>query len=306
MNISEIEVPNKVQSQTNSSEAISTETKPATSTEILQEAAEHLKGLYGAQLPSLLIEKLVVGAFFTCVKLSNGCGGVAYTPPEMIQRASTRILKGEMPRYHGMKAAEVLNGNLPGPFADVIRLATLNALSVPFFNSDRYSVTSGDDLSSFSQLFAGKRICMVGAIIPLIKRLNQLGVAEIAIVDKKKETQTESILGHFVPLEETEKALANCQTAVFTGASIANGSIETLLGYVPSNVAVAVVGPTAGFIPEPLFRRNVAMIGTVVVTDSDQAIEILSEGGGAYQLFGTCVRKINLINPARILDLQSQ
>jgi uncharacterized protein (DUF4213/DUF364 family) len=276
------------------------------SAKLLDEAAECLIGLYGDQLRLLSIKKLIVGVFFTGVKLSNGCGGVAYTPPEMIQRASTRILKGEMPRYHGMLVSNALRNDLQGPFAEVIRLAILNAMSVPFFSADRYTITSGDDLSSFSQLFAGKRICMVGAIIPLIKRLNKLGVAEIVIVDKKTETQAEAVLGHFVPVGALENALSNCQTAVFTGASIANGSIETLLGYVPGNAAVAVVGPTAGFIPEPLFRRNVAMVGTVVVTDSDRAIEILSEGGGAYQLFGSCVRKINLINRARILELQSQ
>jgi uncharacterized protein (DUF4213/DUF364 family) len=224
----------------------------------------------------------------------------------MIQRASTRILKGQLPKYHGMRVAQLLNGDLPGTFADVIRLATLNALSVPFFQSDRYAVTSGDDLSSFSQIFVGKRICMVGAIVPLLRRLNEIGVAELTIVDKKKETRAETGLGHFVPLHETEKALSRCQTAIFTGASIANGSIETLLRYVPADAAIAVVGPTAGFVPEPLFRRKVALIGTVVVTGSDRALEILSEGGGAYQLFGSCVRKINLMNPSRMLELQYQ
>ena len=53
-------------------------------------------------------------------------------------------------------------------------------------------------------------------------------------------------------------------------------------------------------------RRRVAMVGTVVVTDGDQAMEILSEGGGAYQLFGSCVRKINLINRARLMELQTR
>ena len=72
---------------------------------------------------------------------------------------------------------------------------------------------------------------------------------------------------------------------------------------VPKDAAIAVVGPTAGFVPEPLFRRNVAMVGTVVVTDSDQALEILAEGGGAYQLFGSCVRKINLLNTERLQHL---
>jgi uncharacterized protein (DUF4213/DUF364 family) len=305
MSTSGIKVANNVLSDDKSGHILTADAAHPAPARILDEAAQCLAGLYGGQLSSLSVERLIVGVFFTGVKLSNGCAGVAYTPPEMIQRASTRILKGQMPKYHGMMAAQVLSGDLPGPFADVIRLATLNALSVPFFQSDRYAITSGDDLSGFSQLFQGKRICMVGAIIPLLKRLSKLGAAEIVIVDKKKETQAEAGLGHFVPVEETASALSRCQMAVFTGASIANGSIETLLGYVPEYAAVAVVGPTAGFIPEPLFLRKVALVGTVVVTDGDQAMEILSEGGGAYHLFGSCVRKINLINRARVMELQT-
>jgi uncharacterized protein (DUF4213/DUF364 family) len=305
MSTSGIKVANNVPSDDKSGHILTADAAHPAPARILDEAAQCLARLYGRQLSSLSVERLIVGVFFTGVKLSNGCAGAAYTSPEMIQRASTRILKGQMPKYHGMMAAQVLSGDLPGPFADVIRLATLNALFVPFLQSARYAITSGDDLSGFSQLFQGKRICMVGAIIPLLKRLSKLGAAEIVIVDKKKETQAEAGLGHFVPVEETASALSRCQMAVFTGASIANGSIETLLGYVPEYAAVAVVGPTAGFIPEPLFLRKVALVGTVVVTDGDQAMEILSEGGGAYQLFGSCVRKINLTNRARVMELQT-
>jgi hypothetical protein len=53
---------------------------------------------------------------------------------------------------------------------------------------------------------------MVGAIIPLLKRLNRPGVAEIAIVDEKKETQEEAVLDHIVPVDETASALSRCQT----------------------------------------------------------------------------------------------
>ena len=72
---------------------------------------------------------------------------------------------------------------------------------------------------------------------------------------------------------------------------------------VPKNAAIIVVGPTAGFVPEPLYRRNVALISTAVVSESDRALDILSEGGGAYQLFRGCLRKISLVNPVRMSEL---
>ena len=275
------------------------------STEILDEAAETLRDLYRDELDTLFIERLVVGVFFVGVKLSNGRGGVAYTPPEVVRSAGSRILKGSTPTIRGMRAAEVMNGEIPGPFAGVIRLAALNALSTPFFEDGSHHVDNSGDLSGIPALFSNRRVCMVGAIIPLLKRLKELGAAEVTIIDRKKETQAEAEAGYgtFVPLERTAEALARCETAVFTGAAIANGTIGELFSFTPKDAAIAVAGPTAGFIPEPLFRRNAALVGTAMVTDSDQALEILAEGGGGYRLFGSCVRKINLINMPRLKQL---
>ncbi len=272
---------------------------------ILDEAAKTLRGFYGDKLDDIVIERLVVGIFFVGVKLSNGCGGVAYTPPEIVRAAGNRILKGSSPLIRGMQAAAIIGGNIPSPFAEIIRLATLNALSVPFFEDGRYRTETHIDLSGIPALFSNRRVCMVGAIIPLLKRLKKLKAAEITIIDRKKETQAEAEAGYgtFVPLERTAETLARCETAVFTGAAIANGTITQLIDLVPENAAIAVVGPTAGFVPEPLFRRNIALVGTVVVTDSDLALEILAEGGGGYRLFSNCVRKINLVNVERLQQL---
>lgn len=276
------------------------------SSAILNEAADILRRYYGADMESLFVERVVVGVFFTGVQLSNGCGGIAYTPPETVRRASRHILRGDASSIHGMRAMPVVAGNVPGPFAQIIRLATVNALSARLFQEGYDGLEEGNDLSGVSQLFAGRRICMVGAIVPLLKRIKELGAAEVQVIDRKKQSRSEveRIRGIFLPQEQTAEALARCETAVFTGAAVANGTIEHLLSLVPEGVAVAVVGPTAGFVPDPLFRRGVALVGTSVVTDSDAALDIIAEGGGAYRLFGRCVRKINLLNRRRIEKLK--
>jgi len=302
---------NSLEMLNNHNETAARDTVPGFSGEgnsasILNEAADILRSYYGAAIKSLFIERLVIGVFFTGVKLSNGYGGVAYTPPETVRNASRRILRGSSSTIHGMSANTVISGKIPSPFADVIRLATINALSVPFFQYGRYILEKNDDLSDVSHLFAGRRICMVGAIVPLLKRFKELGVREIKVIDRKKDSKIEVELacGEFLSPEQTAETLAQCETAVFTGAAVANGTIEHLLSLVPKGAAIAVVGPTAGFIPDPLFRRNVALVGTVMVTDSDAALDIIVEGGGAYRLFGSCVRKINILNQERIEQLK--
>jgi uncharacterized protein (DUF4213/DUF364 family) len=274
---------------------------------ILDEAADALAGMYGDKLASLIIERLVVGVFFVGVKLSNGCAGVAYNPPEVVKSAGNRILKGPAPMIRGMAAADAAGGDIPGPFAGVIRLAVLNALSVPFLRDrdGRYRMDIGSDLSQIPALFKNRRVCMVGAIIPLLKRLKDLQTAEVVIIDRKKETQAEAEAGYgeFVRPENTARALAGCQTAVFTGAAVANRTIAELIGWVPPDAAIAIVGPSAAFVPDPLFRRNVAAVATAMVTHGDLALEILAEGGGGYRILGSCARKINLLNMDRLRQL---
>jgi uncharacterized protein len=272
------------------------------SSEIFKEATELLFALYGPELERIYIERLIVGVFCTGVKLSNGHGGIAYTPLEAVQRAGTRILKSPKTLIRGMRACELIACGMPGPFSAVIRLATLNALSTPFLINNRHIVDAVDDVTDYPQFFVDKKICMVEAIIPTLKRLQELGIKNVTIIDRKEATRAESDFGNFIPIEKASEALAACDTAIFPGASIANGTIEHLIRCASKNATIIVVGPTAGFIPEPLFRRHVAIIGTVAVTDSDLALDLLSEGGAAYQLFKRCLRKIILINPDRAAE----
>ncbi len=276
-----------------------------TAAPLLAEAAMVLRAACGQTLDTLQVERLVVGVFFVGIKLSNGWGGVAYTPPEVVKNAGRRILKGSSPLVRGMRVSALMDGALTHPFADVIRLATLNAVSASLLMHGKYSLEGGDDLSTVDELFTRRRVCMVGAIIPLLKRLKRLYPAEVLIVDRKKETAEEAKAGYgaFVPPEDTGWALGRCDTAVFTGASVANGSIFELLALTPPTAAIAVVGPSAGFVPDPLFARGVAMVGTSVVTDIDRALDMLAEGGGGYRLFNGCVRKINLLNRPRLQQL---
>ncbi len=294
------------QNETPSEKAARSKVRDANSASILNEATGILRRCHGVAVKSIMIERLVVGVFFTGVKLSNGCGGVAYTPPETIRNASRRILRESSPAICGLSVDVILSGKISNPFADVIRLAALNALSVPLFQDGRYELDQCKDLTDLPHLFAGRKVCMVGAIIPLLKRLKEMAKTEIKVIDRKKDSRIEVELacGEFISPAKTAQTLAQCDTAVFTGAAIANGSIEQLLSLVPRDAAIAVVGPTAGFVPEPLFARQVAAVGTAMVTDIDKALDIIAEGGGAYRLFGGCVKKINLLNRKRIEQLK--
>ena len=181
-----------------------------------------------------------------------------------------------------------------GPFGPVIRLATLSALSMPVLAAR--CPRDAADATYYGPLVAGRDVCMVGAMVPLIHRLLDFGPRSLTVADRKHETLTEVRGCTVIDEAAIPEALAACQTALFTGATIPNGSLPRLLDQVGPGAAVAVIGPTAGFVPEPLFERGVVLVGTTIVTDGARALDIVAEGGGMYPLFDCSMRKINLVN----------
>ena len=68
-------------------EAESMDTANCQENGILLETIDHLKAALGDQLETLVLERIVIGIFFIGVKLSNGQGGLCFTPIKMIPEA---------------------------------------------------------------------------------------------------------------------------------------------------------------------------------------------------------------------------
>jgi len=55
---------------------------------ILKETAQLVKEKLGPDFDAVTIEKIVIGIFFTGVKLSTGAGGICFTPIKNIPQAA--------------------------------------------------------------------------------------------------------------------------------------------------------------------------------------------------------------------------
>lgn len=55
---------------------------------------------------------------------------------------------------------------------------------------------------------------------------------------------------------------------------------------------IAVIGPTAGLLPEPLFERGVRVVGGVWVKKPDALMDLLAAGGSGYHFFDTLADRI--------------
>jgi uncharacterized protein (DUF4213/DUF364 family) len=72
--------------------------------------------------------------------------------------------------------------------------------------------------------------------------------------------------------------------AILTGSTIVNHTIDGLLSLAPKNGQVAVIGPTASLHAQPFFRRGVTVMGGVKITDADNALRALAEGGSGRHI----------------------
>ena len=60
----------------------------------------------------------------------------------------------------------------------------------------------------------------------------------------------------------------------------------------PALARPAGAGAPDAMLPEALFRRGVRMVGGIRVTRPDELLEVLSEGGSGYHLFGKSAEKV--------------
>jgi uncharacterized protein (DUF4213/DUF364 family) len=105
--------------------------KPST---ILRETQEYINVELGDALNHITLERIVIGLFFTGVKLSNGVGGICFTPIKTIPEAVCCLSPAKaMPcsgKLVGTPVSELLDAMYNGNYLrKAIGIATLNALS---------------------------------------------------------------------------------------------------------------------------------------------------------------------------------
>ena len=266
---------------------------------IIDGTADLLRELYGPRMKDIRIERIVIGVFFTGVKLSDGSGGVAYTPtadlhgvtccPSMAAERPARV------SLKGVDVREVLEQRGGSVLSSLVRLVVMNALSTRFITPERYRIIYDADALEMVDLPKAGKIGMVGAFIPFLKEFKTLPDINLSVIERKPETLKADEMRFYVPAAKARETLPLCDTVIITGASMANGTIDELLSYTRPGASVIVTGPTASILPDVLFENNATAVSGVQVTDPDMALDMLAEGVGAYHLFSTCVRKMNVL-----------
>lgn len=273
---------------------------------LLEETVAHVKNILGEKINDLTIERAVFGLFFTGVKLSDGQGGLCFTPVKEMPQAvccpsSARAmpLSGRLTKRSIEETLADLESN--NILRKTLAIATLNALSASCWTSGeakRAGYILELDKNTFDEVTipAEGKTVVVGALVPILKRLIK-SHADFTVLEMDKRTLKGAELDHYAPPEDAHLYIPEADLVVITGVTVLNDTLPNLLQLVKPGAQVVVTGPTASMLPNSFFKRGVTMMGGVLVTKPDEVLDCISEGGSGYHFFGRSAERLVIRKP---------
>lgn len=255
----------------------------------------------GPDAESLVIERAVLGIFFTGVKLSNGAGGLCATPIKSVPMAVCCPSSAHaMPipgKIAGRPALQVLADLYrPQDLRRTLAIATLNALAETLWLRDgppSDAEVLGADAFNALTLTPEHYVALVGAFPPYMKELRRRK-QPFNILELDPETLKPDEMPFFIPAHRAPEILPKADVLITTGTTLINGSLDGLLALLPPHAQAAVIGPTATLFMPPYAERGVTVVGGTRVHEPDELLTLLAEGGSGYHFFEKTVERVTL------------
>jgi uncharacterized protein (DUF4213/DUF364 family) len=275
---------------------------------ILAETVAGIQRVLDADLDRIVVERAVVGLFFTGVKLNTGIAGACATPLRSIPEAaccpSSAMAMPFPGKLRGRPARELLKETeAPSGIRRAIGVATMNALADMCWQrraTPAVELRAGVDAYDAADIQPGERVVVVGAFVPFLKALKRSG-QHFTVLEMDPATLKPDELAHFRRADEARLVLPSADVVLITGTTLLNDTLENLLALCRPEARVVVVGPTVGLLSDALLRRGVDVLGGVRVTVPDAFLDVLAEGGSGYHFFGRSAKKVVLVRNAMAL-----
>jgi uncharacterized protein (DUF4213/DUF364 family) len=259
---------------------------------ILRETVEKIRGELGSAIESLTVERVVIGLFFTGVELSNGAGGLCFTPvksiPESVCCPTSVRAMPDSGKLRGRPALpfveEMLNGS---PLHKALGIAAINALSMTCWKQRQpaaYEIKTGLDAMDEVAIREEDYVIVVGAFVPVLKLLKRRA-KPFGILELNPSILYPEELPFLISPEQRDGRIGQADLIIATGTTLINDTLEELLQHRKSCARVVVMGPTASCLPEAFFRRGVNVVGGVRVTDPGRVLDVVAEAGSGFHFF---------------------
>jgi uncharacterized protein (DUF4213/DUF364 family) len=282
------------------------------SSSILDETIAMIGTILGSELDEITVERVVVGLFFTGVKLSNGTTGASATPiksiPEAVCCPSSAMAMPFPGKLAGRRAADLAREALSGHgIRRAVGIAAVNALADCCWQRRPHpdvELQHGVDAFDATDIRHGDNVVVVGAFVPFLKELKRRGQAFL-ILEQDPATLKADELPFFRPAEQAAEILPDADVVLITGSTLVNNTLEHLLALTRPEARVTVVGPTVGMLPDAFLARGADVLGCVRITEPDAFLDLLAEGGSGYHFFGRSAQKLVLVRRSARFDTRA-
>jgi len=226
---------------------------------------------------------------FCVVQLADGSTGMGYV---LLGDTRERLRAFEPASSLAGRGALELAEGFAGedPAARSVGLAAINALSRHLFDRAGFAPDFAANSLGSLVLGPGDRLGMVGFFPPLVRRAREEAIP-LTVLELKEELVQEAP-GLTVTLDP--ERLAGCGKIVCTSTALLNDSLDGLLARARGCSEFVIIGPSAGFVPDPLFARGVTGVGGAWVKDPPGLVERAARG----ERWGDASRKFSLRNDA--------
>jgi uncharacterized protein (DUF4213/DUF364 family) len=210
---------------------------------------------------------------FCALELDDGALGLSYvllgdTWAELARQPERFALGGR-------DALDVARGYLSADALErTVGFAAVNALTRCLFDRAGFvAAGSGDSIGNLDPQ-PGETVGMIGYFASLVPRIIPRG-ARVVVIELRADLVGERD-GARVTLDAGE--LQHCDKVLSTGTLLLNDTLDRMLSLCGRARRIAMIGPSVGCPPDPLFARGVTLLGGSWVTDSAAYLAALRSG----------------------------
>ncbi len=219
-----------------------------------------------------------VGIKYTYVVMSSGHSskkvGLSYTPSEDISHMPSEVGGiQDLNKYDLCRLVTSLNF-----VSRALAMAALNAISSLMLEG---RVDVGVDVLDVMSIGSNDVVCVIGYITPLLKVLRRKA-KKVYVLERNPLRRREAL-----PDTAAPRVLSEATKVIISGAAVLNDSLDYLTTLLRRDAEVAVVGATASFLPEPLFKLGIHHVcGFRVIDNSvDRVVELVKLGAGTKEIY---------------------
>ena len=255
--------------------------------EIFEEVRRRSELLGG--LPEIRTVAIALGYSF--VELENDRMGVCFTGRSSSPSCNHYQQAGSLRKKGVLELAGLMFSEHPLERSIGISAVTVISQMIMDEEPERHTFAKVDFLDLVPQ---GAKVGMVGFIRPFVPVLLKRS-SSLIVVDDNPQLQPGTRDDGCVISRRIED-IADSDALVVTGSCVAVGGFDQVIKNAHAAKFIGIVGPSAGWLPEPAFKRGVNAVAATKITDIVGARHVILEGGGApdFMKYG---RKYTLINP---------